>query len=289
MSRRTAQKVSPDSTAPHQTAQRICLILICLAVSIFLFTLIMLTFWLFDSWNIQQETDQILATTTLGSVPSSSGPTNNGADSEEDVFNPYWDFQNTDYLTADFTQLQQQNPETIAWLHLPGTNINYPVVQHTDNSYYLNHSFSRTGNSAGWVFLDHRNQTFENSETYDYNTIIYAHGRQDGSMFGSLKNIFTKTWQSDPDHLLLRTSSPTANQIWQVFSIYRITDSNDYIQTDFPEPRMFQDFLDTITARSVYDFHTTVSTSDHIITLSTCQDEHTKIVLHAKLIKSAAR
>ncbi len=275
---------------PRRTAQKVCLVFICLFSIVFLFALIMLTFWLFDSWHIEQETENIVAATDLDSVPSQLGQTSSSSDSsEEDVFNPYWDFRDTDYLAADFSALRSQNPEVIAWLYLPGTDINYPVAQHTDNSYYLNHTFSRARNSAGWVFLDYRNRTFRDAETYDPNTIIYAHGRQDGSMFGSLKRIFTSDWQSNPDHFLLRTSTPSANQLWQVFSIYRLADSNDYIQTEFPEPRMFQDFLDTISARSLYDFHTPVTTSDHIITLSTCQDEHTKIVLHAKLIKSSAR
>lgn len=273
----------------RRTAQKVCLIIIFIAISVFLLTLIMLTFWLFDSWNIQQETEQVIASTNLSTTPSSSDPSQSAGSDEEDTFNPYWDFRSTDYLATDFTNLKRQNPETVAWLNLPGTDINYPVTQHSDNSYYLNRSFNQSRNSAGWVFLDYRNQTFRDAKTYDANTIIYAHGRQDGSMFGSLKRIFTASWQSNPDNFLLRTSSPAANQIWQVFSIYRLADSNDYIQTSFPEPRMFEDFLSTISSRSLYDFHTPVSTSDRIITLSTCQDEHTKIVLHAKLVKSTAR
>lgn len=271
----------------HHTAQKVCLGLICFATGICLLMLIMLTFWLFDFWNIEQETEQIIEHTEIGLVPSSSADSSESA--EGDVFNPYWDFQSTDYLTVDFTNLQQQNPETVAWINLPGTNINYPIVQHSNNTYYLNHTFNRKVNSAGWVFLDYRNQTFQHATAYDQNTIIYAHGRQDGTMFGSLKRVFTKSWQDNPDHLLLRTSSPSANQIWQVFSIYQVVDTNDYIQTDFPEPRMFEDFLQVIIARSTYDFYTVVSSSDHIITLSTCQDKNTKIVVHAKLVKSVVR
>ena len=71
-------------------------------------------------------------------------------------------------------KLLKENQETVSWITVNGTNINYPVVQHSDNEYYLNHSFDGSENSAGWIFLDYRN----NIENTEKNTIIYGHSRE---------------------------------------------------------------------------------------------------------------
>ena len=60
----------------------------------------------------------------------------------------------------------------------------YPVVKGTNNSFYLNHSFDKSNNSAGWIFADYRNK-FDNT---DKNIVIYGHNMRDGSMFGSMLN-----------------------------------------------------------------------------------------------------
>ena len=88
-------------------------------------------------------------------------------------------------LSVDFTNLLEKNGDVIGWIQIPGTNINYPFVQYSNNSYYLTHSFDKSYNLAGWLFLDYRNEIVP----IDMNTIIYAHGRVDGTMFGSLKNV----------------------------------------------------------------------------------------------------
>lgn len=86
-------------------------------------------------------------------------------------------------INVDFNELKKFNSNTKGWIQVNGTNINYPFVQAKDNKFYLTHSFDKSYNSAGWVFLDYRNNINELSK----NTIIYAHGRLDTTMFGSLK------------------------------------------------------------------------------------------------------
>ena len=99
-------------------------------------------------------------------------------------------------ITVDFSSLLKENKEVKGWVQIPNTNINYPFVQHSDNSYYLTHSFDNSYNNAGWIFLDYRN----NIEQLDTNTIIYGHGRVDGTMFGSLKNVLTEEWLNDSNN-----------------------------------------------------------------------------------------
>ena len=119
--------------------------------------------------------------------------------------------------------------------------------------------------------------------------ILYAHGRYDGTMFGTLKNIMTTGWLNNSDNFIVRTANDSENALWQVFSVYRIPVTTDYIQTSFNSDQQYQDWLNMLKNRSVQDFHTTVSSSDRILTLSTCYNHVQRTVLHAKLIKRRAK
>lgn len=201
-------------------------------------------------------------------------------------FNPYWDYIQMNLLDVNFTELKQTNNEVAGWIKVNGTNINYPYVQTNNNDYYLTHSFDKSYNSAGWVFLDYRNS----KHNFTKNNIIYAHGRLDNSMFGSLRKILTSGWLNNIDNHVIHISTETENTLWQVFSVYITPNTNDYITTSFATDAQYQKFLDTIIARSQMQFNTSVTTADKVLTLSTCYNtDDKKVVLHAKLIKKEAR
>lgn len=196
--------------------------------------------------------------------------------------NPYWDYIKMNLIDVDFKDLKTINNDIKGWIKVNGTNINYPFVQSNDNKYYLTHSLDKSYNKAGWVFLDYRNDisNFENK-----NTIIYAHGRQDKTMFGTLKNTLNEEWLNNTDNHVIKLSTEYENTIWQVFSIYKIPSTSDYIQTEFTDENTFQTFIDLISSRSIYNFNNSVSANDRILTLSTCYDKKNRIAIHAKLIK----
>lgn len=187
-----------------------------------------------------------------------------------------------DLISVDFTNLKQTNANTVGWINVPGTSINYPYVQTDNNDFYLRHTFDGHWSDAGWVFLDYRNTP----NLTDDNQIIYAHGRVDGSMFGSLQNVLSKEWQDNLDNHVVKIATETSSSLWQVFSVYRINVTNDYITTSFKDEKSFLDFISMIKGRSIYDFKTTVDEKDKIITLSTCISTNERAVLHAKLIKT---
>ena len=195
--------------------------------------------------------------------------------------NPYWEYVQMNLIDVDFNDLKNINPSTIGWIQVNGTNINYPFVQTNDNRYYLNHSFNKSKNSAGWVFMDYRN----NISVLDKNTIIYAHGRLDNTMFGSLKNILTSGWLNNKNNYIVKLSTEYENNLWQVFSVYKIKTTNDYLQISFISNESFLEFTDKLIKRSDFNFNTKVNENDKILTLSTCYNEKEKVVLHAKLIK----
>lgn len=204
---------------------------------------------------------------------------------DDDKFNPYWDYIKMNLIQVDFNELMKINNDTMGWIQVNGTNINYPVVQSTNNDYYLEHSFDKSYNTAGWVFLDYRNNILE----MDKNTIIYAHGRYDNTMFGTLRNILTDGWLDNRNNFVIKMSTAYENTLWQVFSVYRIPTTNDYLQVEFDDDSEFIDFSNMLIERSGFDFNTSINNDDKILTLSTCYNDDDKIVVHAKLIKKEDR
>lgn len=196
--------------------------------------------------------------------------------------NPYWDYIKMNMINVDFTELKKINNDVKGWIQVNGTNINYPFVQASDNKYYLNHSFNKTLNYAGWVFLDYRNNLTNNK-----NTIIYAHGRIDKTMFGSLRNILSSGWLNNSNNYVVKLSTEKENTLWQVFSVYHIPTTSDYIQTEFSSDDEFLQLITKLKDRSMFNFNTDVNSNDNILTLSTCYSDTEKVVLHAKLIKKS--
>lgn len=181
--------------------------------------------------------------------------------------------------TVDFNLLKKQNSDTVAWIKVNGTNIEYPIVKAKDNEYYLTHSFDKSSNSAGWIFADYKNK-FDGT---DKNIVVYGHNRKDKSMFGSLKNILSSQWQNNSENTEITFVSENENCIYKVFSVYQIQKEDYYIKTNFNSNNEFQKFLETIKNRSVKNFGTTVSPSDSILTISTCAaNDNYRIALHAK-------
>ena len=204
---------------------------------------------------------------------------------EEEKSNPYWDYIKMNLIDVDFNELKEINKNTVGWIQVNGTNINYPFVQVDNNKYYLTHSFDNSYNSAGWVFLDYRNSL----ENMNKNTIIYAHGRLDNSMFGSLRNILKSNWLKNKNNFVIKLSTEYQNTLWQVFSVYKIPTTNDYIKVEFSNDKNYLEFLNMLKERSAHDFNTSITEKDNILTLSTCYDDDNKVVLHAKLIKKEVK
>ena len=193
----------------------------------------------------------------------------------------YWYYSTFDLIDVDLKKLKEKNNDTVGWLNVNNTNINYPFVKSSDNDYYLHHSFDKSYNNAGWVFLDYRN----NKNLTDKNNIIYGHHRVNNTMFTSLLNTLNQSWYTNKDNHIIRISLENKNSLWQIISVYKIPTESYYITTKFNNDNEFITFLDTISKRSIYNFNYNVNKEDIILTLSTCYDDNTRVVVHAKLIK----
>lgn len=189
--------------------------------------------------------------------------------------------KNSEFIKENFNDLKNTNPDTIGWVQVKGTNINYPFVKASDNLYYLTHSFDKSYNEAGWVFLDYRNDSIL---TENKNTILYAHNRLDKTMFGSLTEVLKNNWLEDKNNHIIKISTKSENSLWQTFSAYRIATTSDYLKIKFNDDSQYLDFINKLIERSVYNFNVPLKSTDNILTLSTCYNDAEKFVVHAKLI-----
>ena len=238
--------------------------------------------WKIDSANTNAEITELQEKTEVKEIEDDDSAEVISEESGIDPNDPYWKYLETPLLSVNLANLKAENPDTVGWLRLEGTNVNYPFVKSSDNDFYLYHSFSKNYNSAGWVFLDYRNSP----ALSDKISIIYAHGRTDNTMFGSLRNLLSNVWRSNPDNFLIRTVTSSSSNIYQIFSVYLIPVTSDYLRISFGSNSSFKEFADMISSRSNFDFRSSVSETDKILTLSTCYDNSRRLVVHGKLIKT---
>lgn len=181
----------------------------------------------------------------------------------------------------DFDELKKENEDTVAYIKVNNTNIDYVVVQTSDNSYYLTHNFKKEWNIAGWIFADYKNK-FDGT---DKNIVIYGHSTKDGSMFGTLNKVLNSNWQQNKENQTLAFITEDEKSVYQIFSVYMIKPEDYYINTDFLSDEEFMKFISTIKGRSYYDYNVDVKENDSILTLSSCNGDGSKrVVLHAKKI-----
>ena len=182
----------------------------------------------------------------------------------------------------DLASLLTVNEDVVGELKVNNTNVDYPVVQAPDNDYYLEHNINKEENANGWIYLDFRND----SMNLDKNNIIYGHNMYySGVMFGTLYKTANASWYTNPDNQIITYNTLYENLEFQIFSIYRVPETNDYLKVFFEDDNDFLEFIDMIETRSIYNFNVPIDADDKIITLSTCSDNGTKrLVIHAVLL-----
>ncbi len=200
-------------------------------------------------------------------------PTPDGELDEEDSSSPY--------LQVDFEGLKKENPDVVAWIEVPALQISYPVVQGTDNSYYLHHMFTGESSKSGSIFVDYHNH----ADFTDSNTIIYGHNMKDKTMFGTLDSYRDESlYQKDPYFYIY---IPDYVLKYQIVSCYAGRTESIAYTYGFPEPKDFQEFLNKILSCAGYDTGVEVMTTDKIVTLSTCVNSNRdyRYLVHGKLIE----
>ncbi len=179
--------------------------------------------------------------------------------------------------------LKVENPDTYGYIYIPNSKIAYPLVQSTDNNYYLNHSFYGTELNSGAIYVDFRNA--DNVE-HNQNIVIYGHNMMNGSMFYDVTKYMSEDFFYNNDIVEITTFDGLYT--FQVFSAYPTTKYDDYFSTHFINDEMFMQFCEKRRARSLYVKEgITFTPEDTIITFSTCitGNPDGRYAVHAKLIK----
>lgn len=184
----------------------------------------------------------------------------------------------TKWPNINFSALSEINPDIVGWLYIEGTEINYPVVQGTDNDYYLRHLFDGTYNNAGCLFLDATSE----SDFTEKNSIIYGHHMKNGTMFYDLMEYKEQSFYDE--HTIALLVTPTSKYKIHFFSGYVSSTSASAWDVDFSDVG-YEQWLQELQNKSCFvsEFHPT--TEDCVITLSTCSYEfnNARFVLHGVL------
>lgn len=249
------------------------------------FSLFKIFFWAKDNNDTKSVIDDISNNTKVEETKDDENTELINEPENKDETNDYWYYIKQPLINVDINALKEKNKDTVGWINVNNTNINYPYVQGKDNKYYLNHSYDKSYNEAGWVFLDYRN----NSTLSDKNNILYAHSRLDKTMFGSLSKTLKSNWYNNKDNHIIRLSTEIENTMWQIFSVYKIPEETYYITTNFSNDSEYEKFLNIIKERSIHNFNTDININDKVLTLSTCYSDTERTVVHAKLIKRSSR
>ena len=183
-----------------------------------------LAIWLFDSFQAQQDYQQVADTST-----ETTGDGDQATDQR-----------------INFDELKATNPDTVAWLRVPNTTINYPVVQTTDNATYLSKTFTGGYSLSGTIFLDKGNA----ADFSSVNSILYGHNRVDGTMFADLDKIYDGSLGNDIKIFLYLPDGTV--RTYRVFSSY--VTANDPTSIN-PSVTDFNGFAQEMLARSELDFN----------------------------------
>jgi len=179
----------------------------------------------------------------------------------------------------DLNALRQENPDVIGWILLPGTDINYPVMQGTDNEYYLHHTWLGEKNAVGSIFMEHRNDP----SFAEFNTILYGHNMINGSMFSDLGKYTGANFHQTHPYVYLNTDSGALR--YEVFSAYQADLGSATYGLSFRQENTKKEFLIHALKNSKFDMGVIPELTDRILTLSTCSGtgSTTRWVVHARL------
>jgi len=201
--------------------------------------------------------------------------------SPENVVTEKNEEKNYKFNPEDYQKLFEINSDLKGWITIPNTEVNYPLVQTQDNSYYLTHNFSKEENDGGAIFIASENL----KPLEDRNTIIHGHHMKDGSMFASLNKYKEPEFIENNKKIYISTKDEVFE--YEIFSVYVEEASSDPYKYSFASDEEYVNYLKGLNERSYTRIDTNEFTKDDkIITLSTCSYEVTdgRLLVHARLI-----
>lgn len=182
---------------------------------------------------------------------------------------PAEETESTVEIPIDFQSLQAQNPDVYAWIQVPGTEVDYPILQSPDdNGYYLDHDINKAEKAEGAIFTENYNtKTFE-----DPNTVIYGHDMKNGTMFQSLHRYMDRSFFDANRDVTIYLPDKILH--YRIFAAYLYDNRHLLMSFDFWKKEEYQQYLNNIFSmrdmNSFVDTSMEVTNEDKIITMSTC-------------------
>ena len=173
----------------------------------------------------------------------------------------------------DWDALHEENADIYAWIYVPDTDVDYPVLQHpTDNSYYLNYNIDGTKGYPGCIYTE----DYNSKDFSDRHTVIYGHNLKSGLMFSSLHNFEDEELFNEDHYIFIYTEDYVF--VYQIFGAYEYDSVHLLANEDMENEYVFEDFI-----KSVYEEDgkvaniredIEVTAEKQIVTLSTCTSDH---------------
>ncbi len=171
----------------------------------------------------------------------------------------------------DYSAIVEKNPETVGWITIPDTNINFPVLQTVDNEYYLTHDFNGKYDYRGAIYMD----MYNDPVNLHPNTVIYGHNAYDGTVFSDIDNYQKIDFYKK--HPVIEFNTLDAYYKWKVVAVFITnqapSEDNGYI-FDFIYPFMegdvFKWYSEELNKRTLYHTGVDIKDGDKFLTLSSC-------------------
>ena len=175
------------------------------------------------------------------------------------------------YKNLDWDLMKETNQDIYAWIYIPGTNVDYPIVQHPeDNDYYLNHNLDGSDGYPGCIFTENYNT----KDFKDKNTVIYGHDMNDRTMFDTLHDYEDEAFFQENRYAYIYL--PEEVLVYDIFAAYEASAEHILSSHNFINEVRYQEYLDGVfQMRNMGDHFregVEVGVQNHIITLSTCID-----------------
>lgn len=265
--------------------------LICIFAAVFLVSAFLLGNYFWQSAKEQTRYDDLAQLMEEAQLPKAESTPTQPGETEPAPTSPWVQVTdpetgNTVDVLPEFAALYEMNNDIVGWLTIPGTVINYPVMQTPDSpDYYLHKNFDKAYSAQGCLYAREVCDVFAPSD----NITIYGHRMKDGSMFSALEKYQSKSfWEENPT---LTFNTLTQHQTYEVFAVFLTTATMEdgfhyHMFVDAYDEAQFNEFANTCKALSFYDIGVEAAFGDKFITLSTCDyaDVNGRLVLVAKRI-----
>ena len=183
-------------------------------------------------------------------------------------------------MRAKLNSMKNTNSDVYGWIYVDGTNISYPLVQYTDNEYYLNHAYNGDYLVVGSIYVDFR---CDEDITKNFNTVIYGHNITNGTMFNHITKFFNEDFFNNTK---IQIYTPDGLYIYEPFAIYETRYDYQYFKTGFTSGQEFVEFASEMQNNSKFNKNMQFTENDRMITLSTCTNGayYARYALQAKLV-----